>query len=139
MDRPKVGVGVIVVSGRGEILLGLRRNAHGEGTWAFPGGHLEAGESFSECARRETREETGLEIEDCRCVGATNDIFEAEDKHYITIYMLCTAAPGEPAILEPHKCERWQWFKRDALPDPLFLTIRNLLANDPENCVRNGF
>jgi 8-oxo-dGTP diphosphatase len=38
--RPKVGVGIIVLQ-EGKVLLGKRKNSHGEGTWAFGGGHLE--------------------------------------------------------------------------------------------------
>ena len=41
--HPKVGVGVIVRKGD-KFLLGKRQGAHGEGTWAFAGGHLEFGE-----------------------------------------------------------------------------------------------
>ena len=44
---PRVGVGVIVQRD-GRILLGKRLGAHGEGTWALPGGHLEFGESVAE-------------------------------------------------------------------------------------------
>lgn len=45
MERPKVGVGVLIVDGN-KILLGKRKNAHGDGCWAPPGGHLEFGESW---------------------------------------------------------------------------------------------
>ena len=74
MERPKVGVGVIIVK-EGKILLGKRKNAHGEGTWCPPGGHLELGESYEECAKRETFEETGLQIKNLQFITATNDIF----------------------------------------------------------------
>jgi len=43
-ERPKVGVGVIIVKNN-KILFGKRKNAHGEGSWSFPGGHLEFKES----------------------------------------------------------------------------------------------
>lgn len=43
--RPYIGVAVIVVRD-GRVLLGKRKNAHGAGTWQFPGGHLEYGESI---------------------------------------------------------------------------------------------
>lgn len=39
---PKVGIGVIVRKDN-QILLGKRKNSHGDGCWAFPGGHLEYG------------------------------------------------------------------------------------------------
>jgi len=59
--KPSVGVGVIVVRAE-SLLLGKRKNSHGEGEWSFAGGHLEFGETVEECARRELEEETGLKF-----------------------------------------------------------------------------
>ena len=55
--RPKVGVGVFVFKD-GKTLLGKRKNAHGDGTWNPPGGHLEFNESIEQCAQREVLENT---------------------------------------------------------------------------------
>lgn len=56
-------LGVGVALRRGEYcLLGKRLNSHGEGTWAFPGGKVEVGESFLSTAIRETLEETGIDV-----------------------------------------------------------------------------
>lgn len=44
MQRPGVGVGVIVVK-EDKVLLLQRKNTHGEGSWCFPGGHLELNET----------------------------------------------------------------------------------------------
>ena len=123
--RPKVGVGVVVIKD-GKILLGKRKNAHGKGAWCFPGGHLEFNESWEDCALRETMEETGITIKNIRFGTATNDIFQAEGKHYITIFMLSDYGSGEVKIMEPEKCERWDWFEWDNLPQPLFVPIQNL-------------
>ena len=60
-SQPRVGVGVFVLRD-GLVLLGLRRGAHGAGTWALPGGHLEFGEAVEHCAAREVHEETGLNM-----------------------------------------------------------------------------
>ena len=57
------------------------------GTLALPGGHLEFGESFENCAVREVLEETGLTIQNVRFLTATNDVMEEEGKHYVTIFM----------------------------------------------------
>ena len=130
-ERPKVGIGVIVVK-NGKVLLGKRKNAHGEGDWCFPGGHLEYGESWEDCARRETIEETGVKIKNIRFVTATNDIFHKENKHYITIYMLSDYDSGKVSIMEPEKCEQWDWFTWDKLPKPLFIPMQNLLKTDFE-------
>jgi 8-oxo-dGTP diphosphatase len=123
--RPKVGIGVIV-NKEGKILLGKRLNAHGEGSWSFPGGHLEFGESWEACARREVMEETNLSIKNLRFYNVTNDIFTDEEKHYITIFMTGDYEAGELKNLEPHKCEKWAWFNWENLPENLFLPIRNL-------------
>ncbi|MBN2280201.1 MAG: NUDIX domain-containing protein [Candidatus Marinimicrobia bacterium] len=124
-NRPKVGIGVIIRK-EGKILLGKRINAHGEGTWSFPGGHLEFGESWQECALREVKEETGLRIKNIRFFKATNDIFKKEQKHYITLFMECEYESGELQNLEPDKCEKWDWFDWNDLPGNLFLPIKNL-------------
>lgn len=127
--RPKVGIGVIIIKD-GNILLGKRKNAHGEGSWSFPGGHLEFNETWEDCADRETMEETGLGITNIRFGTATNDIFKVEDKHYITIFMLADYHSGEARVMEPDKCEGWKWFNWDKLPRPIFLPIQNLLKKN---------
>jgi 8-oxo-dGTP diphosphatase len=124
--RPFVGVGVFVRR-NGKILLGKRRGSHGEGMWALPGGHLEFGEELDVCVRREVLEETNLTVGAIAFGTLTNDIFLAEQRHYVTLYMVCEYAGGELQTMEPAKCEGWQWFGWDALPRPLFLPLENLL------------
>jgi len=125
-ERPTVGVLVIVIK-NGKILLGKRRNAHGEGAWCYPGGHLEYGESWEKCSQREVIEEIGIEIKNLRFGTATNDIFENVQKHSIDICMVADFASGEVKVMEPHKCEEWKWFEWDKLPQPLCLPIINQL------------
>ncbi|GFG26032.1 nudix hydrolase 1 [Aspergillus udagawae] len=109
--NPRVGVGVVVLNREGKVVLGKRKGSHGAGTWAFPGGHLEFGESFEACAVREVLEETGLSIHDVRFLTATNDVMEAEGKHYITVYVgaMVKEDNAQPQILEPEKCDEWRW------------------------------
>ena len=122
---PRVGVGVIVQR-QGLVLLGLRAGAHGAGTWALPGGHLEFGETPEDCARREVLEETGLELQALRRGPWTNDVFDAEGRHYVTLFMLAEAGPGEARRLEPHKCQAWAWHPWQQLPQPLFAPLASL-------------
>ncbi len=125
-QRPKVGVGVIIIK-EGNVLLGKRKGAHGEGSWSFPGGHLEFNESLEDCAKRETMEETGVTIKNIRKFTFTNDLFKDEDKHYITCYVKADLDSGEVQVMEPNKCEKWGWFDWNNLPQPLFVPIQNLL------------
>ena len=124
--RPKIGVGVIVIKDN-TVLLGKRKNAHGEGTWSFPGGHLEFNETVEACAIREVQEETGIHIKNLRLGPFTNDIMKSDDKHYVTLYVVSEYDSGEPTIMEQEKCEAWDWFYWGNLPHPLFIPIQNLL------------
>ena len=126
MNMPKVGIGVIIIKDR-KFLMGWRKAKHGSGTWCPPGGHLEFGESLEDCARRETLEETGISIRNVRFAGVTNDIWEDEGKHYITITMLADWESGEPKAMEPDKADDWKWFSWDDVPDKIFLTMQNML------------
>ena len=124
-NRPKVGVGVIVMKG-GKVLLGKRKNAHGEGSWSFGGGHLEFGETWEACAKRETLEEVGITIKNLKFVTATNDIFSEPGTHYITIYMRADHEYGEVRDMEPHKAQDWRWVAWDEIPKPYFLPLQHL-------------
>lgn len=126
-NRPKVGLGVYVIKDK-KILLLKRKGAHGEGTWSPPGGHLEMGESFIQCAKRETKEEAGIEIKNIKLVGVTNDVFDKE-KHYITIAMTADIKSGKARIMEPDKSSDLDWFDIYKLPRPLFLPVKNFLKN----------
>ncbi len=129
LKRPRVGVGVFVCRGDKFVLM-QRKNAHGEGSWAPSGGHLEFGETWEECARRETREELGVEIENVQFFGVTNDVFQTEGKHYITIYLRADLCAGqEPRNGEPEKTVALQWATWQTLPSPMFLPCTNFLAS----------
>ncbi|MFH6769551.1 NUDIX hydrolase [Gaetbulibacter aquiaggeris] len=128
-NSPKVGIGVMVIKDS-KILLGKRKNAHGEGTWSYPGGHLEFGESWEACSKREVMEETGIQIKNLHFGMVTNDVFKKEQKHYITIFIVAEFAAGDLKLMEPHKCEKWDWFEWGQFPEPLFLPIINQLKTD---------
>lgn len=131
-DRPQVGVGVFVWK-NGKFLMGERRGPHGHGTWSIPGGHLEFGESWEECAKREVLEETGLVITNVRFLAATNDIFSNETKHSTTIWVFSDWKSGKPKIMEPDKYVNHQWQTFKTLPSPLFEPCwKNLRKVKPE-------
>jgi len=115
--KVRVGVGAFVLESSNEstdnprFLIGKRLNAHGAGSYALPGGHLEFGETPEECAARELLEETGLKVTNVRFLTATNDFMPADNKHYITLFTVCVRENSSdvPEVLEPDKCEAWEW------------------------------
>ena len=119
---PKVGIGVMVFK-NGKVLLGKRKGSHGAGEYAWPGGHLEFGESIIACGMREVKEETGIKIKNVKFLRLMN--LTEYSKHYVDISLTAKWASGEPKILEPHKCERWDWYNLNDLPKPLFKTIKS--------------
>ena len=129
MQRPGVGV-LVIIKHNDTVLLGKRKGSHGHGEWSFPGGHLEINETIEECGKREVLEETGIHITDHSFIDNeyTNDIFEKENKHYITLYQKYTLKEHiTPELLEPEKCFEWGWFDTNNLPEPLFLCVKNYL------------
>lgn len=121
MERPKVGVGVIIVNQEGLVLIGKRKGSHSP-AYSIPGGHLEMGETFEEAAIKEVLEETGLRIFSPKVICVTNNLetYKAEGKHYISVTLLTDQFEGTPVVLEPDKCESWQWLDPLAIPKPHF-------------------
>jgi len=60
-EIPRIGIGVMIFKER-KVLFGKRKSSHGEGEYAFPGGHLDYMERIEDCAKRETFEETGFDF-----------------------------------------------------------------------------
>lgn len=131
---PRVGVGVLAAragDAGGRVLVGKRLNAHGEGTWALPGGHLEYGETPEECAVREMLEETGLRLSNPRCVAVENCVWQppAPQRHYVTVFVAGELEAGAVAHnSEPDKCAGWSFEDPDNLPTPLFMPLAQLAA-----------
>ena len=102
----------------GRVFLAKRQGAHGEGTWASAGGHLETGESLEECARREALEELGVTVGNLRFLCVSNIV--AYGKHYVDIEFLGDIGGQEPKLAEPEGFSEARWFSLDCLPEPLF-------------------
>lgn len=114
----KVGVGVLVFKDD-KILLGKRKNSHGENEYGGPGGHLEYGETAKQAILREISEECGVKVKNLRFL-CVSDLLTYLPKHYIDIGFAADWESGEPEVLEPHKLESWRWYKLDEAPDKFF-------------------
>ena len=118
MDRPKIGLAIFVLdSTQNKILIGKRIK---ERLFGLPGGKLEYGESFEECANRELLEETNLNIEESRFNYSCsfNCIQREIDYHWVEIIMICQVTNEEEKTMknnEPDKCEEWEWVSFEEL------------------------
>ncbi len=97
-DRPFVGVGVVLWRDH-QVLLIKRGKPPREGSWSLPGGVQQLGETVFEAARREVREETGLEVEVIDMVAVVDSI-QRDDQggvrdHYTLVDVLAEWRAGE--------------------------------------------
>ena len=122
--RPQVGVGVVFLR-NGRVFLAKRLGSHGEATWGSAGGNLELGESLEECARREAREELGVEVGELRFLCVSNII--AYGRHYVDVEFLGEIGDQEPLLVEPGAFSESGWFELDDWPQPLFEAMRYAL------------
>jgi ADP-ribose pyrophosphatase YjhB (NUDIX family) len=114
---PKVDVRGAVFQ-EGKILL-VREVS--DGRWALPGGWADIGESASEVAVRETREETGYEVRATKLLAVLDKEKHEHPRQLWYVYKLffrCELTGGAPA--SSHEIVEVGWFPRDALP-PLSL------------------
>ncbi|HOO68427.1 MAG TPA: NUDIX domain-containing protein [Bacilli bacterium] len=113
-----VGINPIILNDKGEILLGRRINKYGAGTYCFPGGRLQKGETFEQCIIRELMEETGLIIkeEDIEIINIANTIDSNNDTHYLQVGAIVKKYEGIPEIKEPDKCDDLRFFSLNNLP-----------------------
>lgn len=124
----KKGIGVILCNDQGKVLLGYRIGRHGYGSWSFPGGHVEINETPEECAIRETKEETGIQLFSSDLVKGphTYNYFPASGLKYDTQFIIAQSN-SDPTLKEPDKFTEWSWFYWNHFPEPLFDPIKNLI------------
>jgi len=133
-DGPVVAVGGIVVKD-GRVLLIRRGKEPSYGLWSIPGGAVNLGEELRAAARREVREECGIEIEVTEIVEVLDRVVRDSDGriqyHYVLIDYLARWASGDPAPSSDVLEVRWvvpddlsQYQMTQGTPD----VIRKMLA-----------
>jgi len=127
----KVGVGVVILDGN-KVLLGHRVAKYKDtggiyepDSYTLPGGKQEYHETIIDCAKRETKEETDLDISDISIFGADDDI--SIDRHFITIYTYATSFKGTPKVMEKDKIDDWKWYDLDNLPQNIYSPSKKTL------------
>ena len=94
-SRPILGVGGVVFTPEGRVVLVRRRHEPAAGTWSLPGGAVEVGETAQAAVVREIREETGLLVDVGPVVDVIDRILVEEDGrvgyHFVIVDYLCHA------------------------------------------------
>lgn len=110
--RPKTFGAKLVIQNGNDIL--MVRHTYGSGGWTFPGGGIKYGETPEDAAKREAREELGIEVKNLKSIGVllTTDEYKRDTIH-------CFSASVENRDLKIQKEEilEAKWFSRDNILD----------------------
>jgi ADP-ribose pyrophosphatase YjhB (NUDIX family) len=125
-SNPTAGVATVILDGD-NVLLGRRSPASSyAGTWCIPCGHVEWDEDIREAARRECREETGLDVRVGE-VAAVHSNFHNPAQHTVGVWFFCEITGG--IMQAGDDLDRIAWFSLNDLPQPLaFPTDELVLA-----------
>jgi ADP-ribose pyrophosphatase YjhB (NUDIX family) len=122
IDALKAGVAVIILNEENQVLLQKRADV---GLWGIPSGHVEIGETVSEAAMREVKEETNLDVRIEKLIGIYSDpdsqVFnypKGKVVHFITTCFLAEITGGELQCNSDESLEI-KFFSQDNLPDDL--------------------
>ena len=115
-----VGAAVLIADEEDRLLLLKRADS---GCWGPPGGAVEPGEVVETAARREVREETGLNITDLSLFGVFSgpEFFyrypNGDEVYNVTIIYMSHEFTGEVKLNEEHTA--WGWFARADIPEDI--------------------
>ncbi|WP_062991692.1 NUDIX hydrolase [Nocardia anaemiae] len=120
---------VVVVNDTGQVLLQRRVD---NSMWALPGGKMELGESLAECGIRETKEETGIDVEITGIVGTyTNPrhVFAYDDGEVRQEFSICLLGrPVGGTLTVSDESHEVAWFAPgDIASLPMVASIRRRL------------
>ena len=118
---PIAGVSVVLTNLNGDVL--LLRHSYGPEVWGLPGGGLKPGEDPEICARREVREEIGIEIGSIAKVAALEEELSGSPHTAHLFTATCNARPNpdQREVLEA------RFFPSHSLPEPLGEVTRRRL------------
>jgi 8-oxo-dGTP diphosphatase len=129
LETPRTGACALIFDDDGQILLTRRAD---NGAWCLPSGHLDWGETVTECVVREAYEETGLAVEVQRLVGIYSKPIPKSEyvpnpRHYVILTFLCRRVGGVLQVTDETTDVRY--FAPDALPDDLIPWHRQRIAD----------
>ena len=105
---PEPTVGALIVNPKGEIFL---MNSHKwRGQYCIPGGHIEVGETIEQAVRRETKEETGLDIYEIEFLCFQEFILDEsfwEKRHFIFFDHVCRTDSVEVTLNDEAQSYVW--------------------------------
>ena len=117
------------------LLLRRFNTGYEDGNYSMVAGHVDSGETFTQCIIREAEEEAGilLKPEDLQVVHVMHRNSGAtENNERVDVFFIAEKWDGEIINKEPHKCDDLSWFDLDNIPENTIPYIKQTL-----NKIRN--
>jgi 8-oxo-dGTP pyrophosphatase MutT (NUDIX family) len=119
---------------REDKILLLRRYNTGyeDGKYSLVAGHVDSGETFTECIVREAKEEAGITL-DPKDLNVAHVMHRnsntPENSERVDVFFVAEKWGSEITNKEPYKCDDLSWFDRDTLPENTIPHIRRAVEN----------
>lgn len=132
---PGVGIGVIILNEKNQVLLILRNEDKDkalsdmrlEGTWTLPAGKVKIGETIFDAAKRKSKAEVNLEVDNLEVVSLNDDINEYA--HFLTVGVLARMYDGDISLGDTEEHVDYGFFDLDKLPTNLCNPSKVILRN----------
>lgn len=120
---------VAIILRRDDKVLFLLREHTGwsDGNYCLPSGHVEENESFTDAARRELQEETGIQVEAAELDQVLVLHHQSDDGVRVTSCFEVNNLPAEPVNAEPDKHSEIAWLDPGNLPENIVPSSRFML------------
>lgn len=126
--RLRSAVYLILISD-GKVLLSKRKNTGWEdGNYTLVSGHLDGDESVTDAMIREAKEEAGITVspDDLKVVVV---LHRKTNHEYVDFFLTVEKWEGKIKNMEPHICEKLEWFPLSEIPNNLTPSTREGLKN----------
>ena len=123
---------VILVNEKNEILLSKRKSKEGEGLYGFPGGKREKGEKPIDAAKRELKEELGIDVSNLKMIDKRKKKLSKIWQIILFYTFVSESQQKNIKNMEPNKTESLDWFELDKLPKNIWEHNRQYIIDNLE-------
>lgn len=124
-----VAVHLFIVKESKILLLRRYNTGYEDGNYSVPAGHVDGNETFIEAAIREAKEEAGIVIKKETILPVQVMHRKKSFEERIDYFLEAFTWEGEIKNMEPHKCDKLEWFEIDKLPDNTIPYIKYAIEN----------
>ena len=118
--KDKIRIRVAVIVQKDHKVLLVQHSKNDKKYWLLPGGGLEYGETIEQCAIRELKEETNLDVEPGEFIFMNESIPKEKYRHVVNLYYSGKVVGGSLMLGEDQVLEDVRFVDISKIPDLLF-------------------